>query len=62
MDQECCWNRDVIEQADCPNVGDGEEGLLVSKQQRNLDKCCECPRFLHAMQQLHVDANPLAPV
>ena len=62
MDQECCWNRDVIEQADCPNVGDGEEGLLVSRQQRNLDKCCECPRFLHAMQRLHDDANPLAPV
>lgn len=62
MDQECCWNREVIEQADCPNVGDGEEGLLVSKQQRNLDKCCECPRFLHAMQRLHDDANPLAPI
>lgn len=62
MDQECCWNREVIEQADCPNVGDGEEGLLVSRQQRNLDKCCECPRFLHAMQRLHDDANPLAPI
>ncbi|MGB9080365.1 MAG: GAF domain-containing sensor histidine kinase [Desulfuromonadaceae bacterium] len=62
MDQECCWNRDVIEQGDCPKVRDREEGLLVSKQQRNLDKCCECPRFLNALQQLQDGANPLAPV
>jgi hypothetical protein len=52
----------VIEQADCPKVRDREEGLLVSKQQRNLDKCCECPRFLDALQQLQDEANPLAPV
>ncbi|GAC1472101.1 MAG: sensor histidine kinase [Desulfuromonadaceae bacterium] len=62
MDQECCWNRDVIDQADCPNVGEGEEDLLVSNRQRNLEKCCECPRFLNDLTQLHDDGNPLAPV
>lgn len=62
MDQECCWNRDVTEQAGCPEVGEGEEDLLVSKRQRNLEKCCECPKFLNDLQQLHDDANPLAPV
>lgn len=62
MDRECCWNRDVIEQEDCPKVGPGEEELLVLKQQRNLEKCCDCPTFLHDLNLLRNDANPLAPV
>jgi len=62
VDRECCWDREAIEQGDCPNVGVGEEDLLVSKRQRNLEKCCECPRFLNGLKQLHDDNNPLAPV
>ncbi|MDD2580509.1 MAG: GAF domain-containing protein [Desulfuromonadaceae bacterium] len=62
MDLECCWNRDVITQADCPKVVEGEEELLVSKWQRNLEKCCECPTFLNDLKQLRDDGNPLAPV
>jgi signal transduction histidine kinase len=62
VDWECCWNRDVIEQAGCPNVGEGEEDLLVSNRQRNLEKCCECPSFLSDLKKLHEDGNPLAPV
>ena len=61
MDLECCWNRDVITQADCPEIGEGEEGLLVSKRQRSLEKCCECPRFLNDLKQLRDAGNPLAP-
>lgn len=61
MDWECCWNRDVIEQEDCPTIKEGEDDLFFSKGQRNLEKCCECPRFLNDLKQLH-DANPLAPV
>ena len=45
MDLECCWNREVIEQADCPNISEGEEELLVSRLQRVTEKCCECPVF-----------------
>ena len=62
MDRECCWNRDVIEQEDCPKLGAGEEDLLVSKRLRNLEKCCDCPSFLDDLNQLRDDANPLAPV
>ena len=62
MDWECCWNKDVIEQAGCPNVGEGEEDLLVSNRQRNMEKCCECPRFLSDLKKLNDDGNPLAPV
>lgn len=62
MDRECCWNRDVIEQADCPEIGDGEEDLLTSKRPRNLEKCFDCPRFLNDLNQLQDNANPLAPV
>jgi len=52
----------VIEQGDCPNVDENEEDLLVSKRQRNLEKCCECPRFLNELQRLYDEGNPLAPV
>jgi len=62
VDRECCWKRDVIEQSDCPEIGEGEEDLLASKRPRNLEKCCDCPRFLNDLKQLHDDANPLAPV
>ena len=62
MDRECCWNRDVIEQEDCPEVDEGEEDLLVSKRQRNLEKCCDCPIFLSDVRQQENDTNPLAPV
>jgi len=62
VDLECCWNRGVIELGGCPNVGEGEEDLLVSNRQRNLEKCCECPIFLNDLKQLHDDGNPLAPI
>ncbi|NTW87987.1 MAG: GAF domain-containing sensor histidine kinase [Desulfobulbaceae bacterium] len=62
MDRECCWDKDVIEQADCPRIGVGEEDLLVLKRQRNLEKCCDCPRLLSDLKKLHDDNNPLAPV
>ena len=62
MDQECCWNREVIEQADCPKIGEGEEDLLVLKRQRNLEKCCDCPKLLSDLKQLRDENNPLAPI
>ena len=62
MDCECCWNRDEIEQEDCPKTGAGEEELLFSKRQRNLEKCCDCPKFLNELKQFHDSANPLAPI
>jgi len=52
----------VIEQEDCPEVDEGEEDLLVSKRQRNLEKCCDCPIFLSDVRQQENDTNPLAPV
>jgi signal transduction histidine kinase len=62
VDRECCWNRDVIEQGSCPNVGEGEDDLLVSNRQRNLEKCCECPGFLNDLKQLQDEGNPLSPI
>lgn len=63
MDRECCcWNRDDIEQGGCPNVGEGEEDLLASKRQRNLEKCGECPTFINDLKRLQDEANPLAPI
>jgi signal transduction histidine kinase len=58
--RECCWNRDVIEQADCPKVGVGEDDLLVSNLQRITERCCECGVFSADMAKLHDDSNPLA--
>jgi signal transduction histidine kinase len=43
-------------------VGEGEDELLVSKRQRSLEKCGECPRFLIDLKQFQEDANPLAPL
>jgi signal transduction histidine kinase len=62
VDQKYCWNSDEIEQADCPKVGAGDEELLVSKQQRRLEKCGDCPRFTSDLKQMHSEDNPLAPL
>jgi len=43
-------------------VGSGDEELLVSKRQRSLEKCTDCPKFASDLKQLHVDDNPLAPL
>ncbi len=62
MNLDCCWSREVIEQADCPNIQGGEEDLLASKQQRNLEKCADCSLFHRSLQQLYTESNPLAPI
>lgn len=62
MDCEYCWNRDIITQADCPEISETELELLVSKRQRNLEKCYECHKFLGDLNKLHDEANPLAPL
>lgn len=62
MDLECCWNRDVIEQADCPKTGEGEEELLVSKLQRVTEKCRDCDVFSAELARLRESGNPLAPL
>jgi hypothetical protein len=62
VDRECCWNRDVITQADCPDIAVGEEELLFSKLQRMTEKCCDCHVFHADMIRLRDDANPLAPL
>ncbi|MEI7815595.1 MAG: GAF domain-containing sensor histidine kinase [Desulfuromonadales bacterium] len=62
MDRECCWYRDVIEQADCPNISEGEEELLILKHQRLTEKCCDCPVFIESLARLHDSANPLATI
>ncbi len=62
MDQECCWNRDVIEQADCPKIGEGEDDLFSSKLQRVTEKCSECTVFLANLKRVRDSGNPLAPL
>ncbi|MDD2851548.1 MAG: histidine kinase dimerization/phospho-acceptor domain-containing protein [Desulfuromonadaceae bacterium] len=62
MDRECCWNQELLEQEACPKTGEGEEDLLASRRQRNLEKCCECPRFLSELHRWRDDGNPLAPI
>ncbi|MDD2898601.1 MAG: histidine kinase dimerization/phospho-acceptor domain-containing protein [Desulfuromonadaceae bacterium] len=60
MDRNSCWNRNVIEQEECPNIGEGEEDLLVS--QRVTEKCRDCAVFSADLERLRSDDNPLAPL
>jgi len=55
-----CWNRDEIEQADCPMIGMEEGELLLSKQQRLLEMCGDCAKFVNDLKQLYDEENPLA--
>lgn len=62
MDWECCWDRDVIELGDCPNIHEGDEDLLASKRRRILEKCSECENFRRDLIRFSDSAHPLAPV
>lgn len=60
MNAECCWDRDVIEAGDCPNIGIGDADLLTSSRRRILEKCCECDMFKRDLARFSEEANPLA--
>jgi signal transduction histidine kinase len=62
VDWECCWDRDIIALGDCPNIFEGDEDLLTSRNQRILEKCCDCPNFKKDLQRFRESGHPLAPV
>lgn len=62
MDWECCWDRDVIAMGDCPNIHEGDEDLLASRQRRILEKCCDCPNFKRDLDRFRESGHPLSPV
>jgi len=47
---------------DCPNIGEGDEDLLLSRSRRILEKCCECEKFKRDMVRFRDSGHPLAPV
>jgi len=62
VDWECCWDRDIVAPGDCPNIKEGDEDLLVSRQRRILEKCCDCPNFKRDLNRFRESGHPLAPV
>lgn len=62
MDWECCWDRDVIEIEDCPNIHEGDEDLLTSKRRRILEKCSDCEKFKRDLERFSDSSHPLAPI
>ncbi len=63
MDWECCWNSDHVAMGDCPHVfADEDKELLLSKQARILEKCCECDRFKRDLVNYRNSGDPWAPV
>lgn len=47
---------------DCPNIREGDEALLVSRQRRILEKCCDCSGFKNELEHFRESGHPLAPV
>lgn len=62
IEWECCWDRDDIVMGYCPNIGEGDEDLLVSRSRRILEKCCECDNFKRDIVRFRDSGHPLAPV
>lgn len=59
---ECCWDRDLLSLSDCPNVGEGDEDLLSSRERRFLEKCCDCEKFKRDLMRFNESGHPLAPI
>ncbi len=62
VDWECCWDREVIEPGECPNIGEGEEVLYTSLRRRVLEKCVDCPRFRADLQQMRESGAPMVEI
>lgn len=62
MEWECCWDRDIINREDCPNLFEGDEDLLSSKRRRILEKCCDCDSFRRDLDRFRASAHPFAPL
>jgi signal transduction histidine kinase len=61
LDWKCCWNNEHLEMGDCPNIAEGEEDLLHAHHRRILEKCCDCPDFVHDLALFNQSEHPLAP-
>lgn len=62
MKWECCWNREVIEAGECPNISAEDAYLLSSHQRRILERCCHCAHFSRDLETFRNTGHPLAPV
>jgi signal transduction histidine kinase len=62
VDWECCWDRNIISLGDCPNIKEGDEDLLASRQRRILEKCCDCDNFKRDLARFRDSGHPLSPV
>jgi signal transduction histidine kinase len=60
LDRECCWNQESISQEDCPEIDAGDEGLLVSRNRRILEKCCDCDRFKQGLARFRDSGEQMA--
>lgn len=57
-----CWTREQIELGDCPNICEGDEDLLISRQRRILEKCCQCENFSQDLNHFRNSGHPLSSV
>ncbi len=45
MSPNCCWNAELTSLAQCPQLREGEEELLLNRKKRLLQRCLDCPDF-----------------
>lgn len=62
MDWECCWTKEAIALGDCPYIAEDEDELLVSRQRRVIERCCDCHLFKRDLSRFRDSNHPLAPV
>ena len=62
MDYECCWERDQIAPGECPNIADGDDELLSSRQRRLVETCSNCENFKRDLARFQESGNPFAPL
>lgn len=59
METECCWTKDVVTAAECPQVTAHEADLYDSLESRLPAKCLECPRFARDLERLSREQEPV---
>jgi len=59
LETECCWTKDVVTAAECPQVTAHEADLYDSLESRLPAKCLECPRFARDLERLSRKQEPV---
>ena len=58
--ERCCWNQELHTLGECPQLGDGDEELLLNRKKRLIERCFNCPHLMTELADRQLSENGIA--